>query len=168
MASKQKLYKFKKHPDNPRIIKDSKFKDLLESLKNFPEMQEAKPLIVNEDLVVIGGNQRLAAMRQLGWAEGYVTHVKWPKEKQDDFVILDNTHYGEWDYDILANTFEPAQLDKLGVNVPIDLDNDKEIVFEEDKLPKHKVEVVLENEEEQEKLYNDLISRGYLTTKFSI
>ena len=165
---KTALTKLKKHPENPRIIKDQKFKDLCDSIKEFPEMQKAKPLIVNMQNEVIGGNQRLAAMRHLGYTEAYVTQVDWDIVKQNMFIILDNTHYGDWNYDILANNFDPVELDKLGVNVPIEIDRDDEIVFEEDRLPKHKVEVVLESEDEQEKLYNDLINKGYLATKFSV
>ena len=76
--------------DNPRIIKDEKFHKLVTSLKDFPEMATVRPIVVNKDMVVLGGNMRLKAMNEAGWEEVPVEVVEWPEEKQKEFIIKDN------------------------------------------------------------------------------
>lgn len=83
-------------PPNPRSISDEKFKQLVESLKDFTLMHELRPLVVNEQMVVLGGNMRLRAYKKAGFKEVPVDVVSWPIEKQAEFIIKDNTNYGEW------------------------------------------------------------------------
>tara|TARA_B100000287_G_C20641888_1_gene783770 strand:- start:894 stop:1619 length:726 start_codon:yes stop_codon:yes gene_type:complete len=118
MKKLEKIYKLRKHPKNPRIIKDAKYKKLLTSLKEFPEMMEQRPLIVNNDLEVLGGNMRLIAARESGLKEVWIDKVDWSEDKQKEFMIKDNSSYGEWDWDVLANEWEVDDLEQWGVNVP--------------------------------------------------
>lgn len=108
----------KTNPANPRIIKDDKFKKLVQSLKDFPEMAEAREIIINQDNIVLGGNMRLKAMTAAGWTDVPVKQVDWSQAKQDEFVIKDNASFGEWDWDALANQFDMQQLDDWGIDLP--------------------------------------------------
>ena len=126
MKRLEKIYKIKLHPGNPRLIKDVKFKELVQSLKDFPEMQEKKPIIVNKDLVCLGGNMRLKAGRELGLKEMWIDIADWSEEKQKEFIIKDNNTYGEWDWDILANEWDSEKLNKWNLGVPGGFDEEKE------------------------------------------
>jgi hypothetical protein len=107
----------KTHPDNPRFIKDEKFKKLLKSLQQFPDMMQVRPLIVTNELVILGGNMRYQAMIELGWESTPVIKVNWSLDQQKEFIIKDNVSYGEWDYDVLANEWEAKELNDWGVDV---------------------------------------------------
>ena len=103
--------------DNPRYIKEEKFKKLVQSLKEFPEMANARPIVVNQDMVALGGNMRLKAMQEAGWTEVPVQVVDWSEEKQREFIIKDNVGFGEWDWDELANTWNAEELTEWGLDV---------------------------------------------------
>lgn len=112
------ISKVKPNPDNPRIIKDDRFEKLVKSLKDFPEMSEVRPLVVNKDMVVLGGNMRLRAMKEAGWKQVPVEVVDWPEEKQREFIIKDNIGYGEWDFEVLANEWDQVELEEWGLDIP--------------------------------------------------
>lgn len=122
----------KPNPENPRVIKDEKFQKLVQSLKDFPQMSEAREIVVNTDMVVLGGNMRLRAMQQAGWTEVPVKIVDWTPEQQREFVIKDNASFGEWDYDALGNMYEPVELEAWGLDLP-EFEETKEV--EEDEAP---------------------------------
>lgn len=103
--------------DNPRHISDDKFKQLVQSIKDMPEMLTARPLVVNQDNVVLGGNMRLKALQEVGAAEVPVMRVDWPEDKQRAFIIKDNVSYGEWDWDVLANEWDANELEHWGMDV---------------------------------------------------
>lgn len=113
-----KITDVKSNPNNPRIIKDEKFQKLVQSLKDFPEMAKVRPVVVNSDFVVLGGNMRLKAMKEAGWKEVPVEVVDWPEEKQREFIVKDNVGFGEWDWEILANEWEATDLEKWGLDLP--------------------------------------------------
>jgi len=113
-----KIQDIKLHPSNPRLIKDDAFKKLVESIKDFPEMADAREIIVNKDMVILGGNMRYRAMKELGWKEVPVKVVDWDEEKQRKFVVKDNIQAGEWDWNILANEWSDLPLDDWGLEVP--------------------------------------------------
>jgi len=102
--------------DNPRYIKEEKFKKLVQSLKDFPEMANARPIVVNQDMVALGGNMRLKAMQEAGWSEVPVKIVDWSEEKQREFIIKDNVGFGDWDWDELANTWNSVELEEWGMD----------------------------------------------------
>ncbi len=91
------------NPENPRIIKDYKFDKLVRSIRDFPEMLKLRPIIINKDNVVLGGNMRLKAAIEAGIKEVEVKVADLSSEKEKEFVIKDNSNFGEWDWDILAN-----------------------------------------------------------------
>jgi ParB-like chromosome segregation protein Spo0J len=110
--------KIKANPNNPRIIKDDKFAKLVQSLKDLPEMAKVRPVVVNQDMVVLGGNMRLKAMKEAGWKEAPVEIVDWDEDKQRQFIIKDNVGFGEWDWEMLANEWDAEQLDDWGLIIP--------------------------------------------------
>jgi len=127
---KIKISKLKLHPDNPRFIKDDKFKKLVRSIIDFPQMADARPLVVNKDMVILGGNMRLRAMKEAGWKEAPVLIVDWNEDRQKEFVIKDNVGFGEWDWDDVANNWDDLPLDEWGVDKPApEFEEEKEIPF---------------------------------------
>ena len=128
-----KLSEIKPNPDNPRVIKDAAFKKLVQSIKDFPEMIEAREIVVNIDHVILGGNMRYRALKEAGVSEVPVKIVDWPEDKQREFVIKDNVSGGEWDYDMLANQYEVEELNAWGLDLPGVTDLGAEI--EEDEPP---------------------------------
>ena len=163
---KVKISAIKANSKNPRVIKDDKFKKLVKSIQEFPEMLEKRPLVCYTDVdgkyVVLGGNMRLKASQEIGLKElPIVLADDWTQEQRDEFLIKDNVGFGEWDWDQLANEWNAEKLDEWGLDIPNfetdniqkDLSEDIEIMF--------RLEVVLIDENSQEKLYNELIGRGY-------
>jgi DNA modification methylase len=113
-----KLSDVKSNPNNPRLIKNDKFEKLVQSLKDFPEMAKVRPIVVNQDFVVLGGNQRLRAMKEAGWKQVPIEVVDWSEQQQKEFIIKDNVGFGEWEWDMLANEWEADDLEKWGLDVP--------------------------------------------------
>jgi len=120
----------KPNPNNPRIIKDDKFAKLVKSIKEFPQMMEKRPLVCFTDtdgnLVVLGGNMRLKAAKEVGLKElPVVIADDWTVEQRAEFLIKDNVGFGEWDWDELANDWDAEQLTDWGLDIPgFDLDTD--------------------------------------------
>ena len=107
----------KENPHNPRTITEEKFRKLVKSLKEFPEMLEARPIVINPDGMVLGGNMRLKAAREAGLKEVHVYKATWEEAKQKEFIIKDNVSFGEHDWDILANEWDAAQIESWGLDV---------------------------------------------------
>jgi hypothetical protein len=117
---KVKITEIKTNPDNPRLIKDNKFKKLVQSIKEFPEMLEKRPIVVDENMMILGGNMRFKASQELGLKELYVIIAEgWSDEQKKQFVIKDNSNFGEWDWDILANEWDNKKLIDWGIDLPI-------------------------------------------------
>ncbi len=106
------------NPDNPRSINKAKFEKLKKSIKEFPKMLELRPIVVDENFIVLGGNMRLQALKELGILEApYIQEKDLTEEQKKQFVIKDNTSFGEWDWDILANEWNNTELNEWGVDV---------------------------------------------------
>lgn len=163
MIKKVNIAAIKPNEENPRFITDAKFKKLVKSIKEFPEMLETRPLVVDEDMIVLGGNMRLKALKSAGVFEVPVHQVKgWTQEQKKEFIIKDNLGYGEWDWDIIANNWDIQVLSDWGMDIP-KFEVEKEIEDLSDNIKSmFRVEVELEDENEQEKLYNELIEKGYI------
>lgn len=115
---KVKISDIKSNPENPRLIKDHKFKKLVESIKEFPEMLEKRPIVVDENMMILGGNMRFKASQEVGLKEISIIKAEgWSEKQKKEFVIKDNVNYGEWDWDILANAWENTELNDWGLDV---------------------------------------------------
>ncbi len=114
----EKINNIKLNPNNPRLIKDDKFKKLVQSIKDFPEMLNIRPIVVNTDMVILGGNMRYKACKEAGLKEVPVIITDLSEEKQREFLIKDNTSGGEWDWEVLANEWNSEELEAWGLDVP--------------------------------------------------
>jgi hypothetical protein len=104
--------------NNPRVIKDDKFRKLVQSIKDFPQMLNLRPIVVNDEMVVLGGNMRLRAVQEVGLKEVAIIKASdLTEEQQKEFIIKDNVGFGEWDWDVLANEWEPELLSEWGLDV---------------------------------------------------
>lgn len=151
--------KIKLNPNNPRLIKDDKFKKLVQSIKDFPEMLDIRPIVVNADMIILGGNMRYKACVEAGLKEiPVIVANNLTEEQQREFLIKDNTSGGEWDWEMLANEWDAEQLEDWGLTVNnfntdnINLDN----FFEESNEQKEqKNKIVLEYTDEEFELVNE-------------
>ncbi|WP_292901893.1 ParB N-terminal domain-containing protein [Nonlabens sp.] len=118
MIEKVKLSEVKSNPNNPRLIKDEKFSKLVKSIKEFPKMLEIRPIVVNDEMVVLGGNMRLKACKEAGLKEIPIIKASdLTEEQQREFIIKDNVGFGEWDWDILVNDWQSQELKEWGLDV---------------------------------------------------
>lgn len=109
------------NPSNPRIIKDDKFKKLVNSIKEFPQMLELRPIVVDSNMVVLGGNMRLKACIAAGLQEVDILIAdQLTEEQKAEFIIKDNVGFGEWDWDLLANEWDVEALTDWGLELPFD------------------------------------------------
>jgi len=130
---KVKISDIKLNPNNPRLIKDDKFAKLVQSVKEFPEMMEKRPIVCVTDadgkLYPLGGNMRLKALQELGYKEISDNWIlladEWTEEQRREFVIKDNVGFGEWDWEELANEWDSEELEEWGLDLPED-DNDNQ------------------------------------------
>jgi DNA modification methylase len=129
---KVKITEVKTNPNNPRLIKDDKFKKLVKSIKEFPQMLELRPIVVNDDMVVLGGNMRLKACKEAGLKEVPIIKASdLTDEQQKEFIVKDNVGFGEWDWDVLANEWDAVQLEEWGLD-GFPFDTETELEAEED------------------------------------
>lgn len=130
-----KLTTIKSNPNNPRVIRDEKFKKLVKSIEEFPKMMALRPMVVNEDMVVLGGNMRLKALKELGYKEVPEEWIKSAKDLTEDeirrFIIADNVGFGEHDWELLANEWDAEELADWGLDIP-GFDIAEELEAEED------------------------------------
>jgi len=124
---KFKIGEIKLNPNNPRLIKDDKFEKLVKSIKEFPEMLDIRPIVVNSDMVILGGNMRFKACKEAGLKEiPVIVADNLTEEQQREFLIKDNTSGGEWDFEVLANEWDNEQLEDWGLDlVGFDIDSDE-------------------------------------------
>jgi len=121
-VDKVKISEVKTNPKNPRLIKDDKFRKLVKSIQEFPQMLELRPIVVDENNIVLGGNMRLKACKEAGMKEVYIVKAEGLTELQkDEFIVKDNVGFGEWDWDMLANEWDTEKLDEWGLDLPVDL-----------------------------------------------
>ena len=113
-----KISVIRPNTDNPRVIRDNKFKKLVASVKEFPEMLKLRPIVVNKDMIILGGNMRYKACIEAGLKEVWVLKAAdLTKEQENEFIVKDNVGFGEWDWDILANIWDTKKLKDWGLDV---------------------------------------------------
>tara|TARA_R110000823_G_scaffold218314_1_gene347575 strand:+ start:27 stop:674 length:648 start_codon:yes stop_codon:yes gene_type:complete len=121
------------HPKNPRFIRSEKYLEQKQSIIETPEMMDLRPVLIDENNIILGGHQRWRACKELKWkdipviqytremhlkSESWTVYGKTYEDVGAEVAIKDNTHYGEFDWNILANQWELDDLQKWGVNVP--------------------------------------------------
>ena len=143
-----KISEIKLNPENPRLIKDDKFKKLVNSIKEFPEMLKIRPIVVNKDMIILGGNMRFKACKEAGLKEIPVIIANELTSNQErEFLIKDNVSGGEWDWSLL-NDWDKDELDAWGLDVPELKETEKLSILEFESIyyePKNKPEINLEN-----------------------
>jgi len=150
-----KINLIKPNPNNPRIIKDDKFKKLVQSIKDFPQMLELRPIVIDENNIVLGGNMRLKACQELGLKDVPTIYAKdLTEEQKKEFIIKDNVGFGEWNWDELANDWDEELLVEWGLDLPIgqqidELEDGDEILLEQaiQLKPKREYVVIMCDEE---------------------
>lgn len=151
-----KLSELKTNPTNPRTIKDDKFKKLVQSLKDFPEMMEKRPLVCVMDasdgkLYPLGGNMRLKALQELKYKEIPDSWVMiaddWTEKQRNEFIIKDNVGFGEWDWDMLENDWDADDLEHWGLDLPVKTELNEVDLFDIN-LPFYEPSEICPNENE--------------------
>ena len=140
------IKEIKTNPLNPRIIKDDKYKKLVKSIQEFPEMLELRPLVIDENNIVLGGNMRLRVLQELKYKQVPCVRAKdLTAEQKNEFIIKDNLGYGEWDWDVLGNDWDAELLDAWGLENPNseDFEEDTIIVPNEEEIRFYKKTYVL-------------------------
>jgi ParB-like chromosome segregation protein Spo0J len=168
-----KINEVKSNPNNPRIIKDDKFKKLVASIKELPQMLELRPIVVNEDMVVLGGNMRLKACKEAGLKEiPIIKASELNEEQQRAFIIKDNVGFGEWDWDALANEWDAEQLQEWGLDVwKVEEEPSLDELIGEEKNKPASMKITFESPEQLQKAEIDiqeLLDRKYSGAYFSV
>ena len=122
-----KLKDIKSNPNNPRIIKDERFDKLKKSIKEFPKMMALRPMVINQDNIVLGGNMRLKALKELGYKNLPEEWIKRAEDLTDEearrFIIADNVGFGEHDWEMLANEWDSVELEDWGLDAWQNIDD---------------------------------------------
>ena len=165
MKQQVKISKVKGNPNNPRIIKNDKFIKLVKSIQEFPEMLKLRPIVVDEDMIVLGGNMRLKASKDAGLKEVWIEIAEGLTEEQKkEFIVKDNVGFGEWEWDMLANEWDSVQLAEWGLDVwqnEDDEQNNDVNDISDNISEEYRVEIELNSEREQEQVFNELTKKGY-------
>jgi hypothetical protein len=167
------INEIKPNPNNPRIIKDDKFKKLVKSIQDFPQMLELRPIVIDENNIVLGGNMRLKACIEAGLKDVPVKQAKeLTEEQKKEFIVKDNVGYGEWDWDDLANNWDEQLLTEWGLDIPnfiLEPIGDDLIGEDKNKPPVIKITFVnVEQLQQAEIDITELIDRKYPKAFFSV
>jgi hypothetical protein len=112
----EKIDKLIANDSNPRKISRKAYESLKKSLRDFPEMKQLREIVVDENLTILGGHQRIYALKELGYSDVTIKQVTGLTDKQKrEFIIKDNTASGEWDTDVIANLWDIEELENWGV-----------------------------------------------------
>ena len=153
-----KISEVKLNPNNPRLIKDDNFKKLVKSIIDFPEMLNIRPIVVNDDMIILGGNMRYKACKEAGLKEVPIIKASnLSEDKQREFLIKDNVSGGEWDWAMLKNEWDNLKLDEWGLELPLDEQIEKleegeslEIPKSLQVIPKKEYIIIMADEESDE------------------
>ena len=167
----------KTNPKNPRIIKDDKYRKLVKSIQEFPDMINKRPLVTFTDkdgkYVVLGGNMRLKALNELKYKEiPIIVADEWTEEQKAEFLIKDNVGFGEWDWDQLTNEWDVEKLDEWGLDLPIFMEEPSldELIGEEKNKPAS-MKITFKTVEQLQEAENDiqeLIDRKFQGAFYSV
>ena len=159
-----KLSELKLNERNPRQIKGAAFEKLKKSVKELPKMMRLRPIVIDADGVILGGNMRYRALQALGYSEIPNEWVKvaddLTEEEKQRFIIEDNVQFGEWDFDMLFNEWDTPSLEDWGVDLPKNGFVADEEIEDLDFKPSLRIEIICKDEEQQQELYNRFIGEG--------
>jgi ParB-like chromosome segregation protein Spo0J len=172
-VSKVKITEVKNNPSNPRLIKDDKFKRLVKSIQDFPQMLELRPIVVDENSIVLGGNMRLKACKEAGLKEVYIVKAEnFTEEQKQEFIVKDNVGFGEWDWDMLANEWDTEKLTDWGLDLPVFMDEPSyEDLIGEEKNKPASMKITFKTVEQLQEAENDiqeLIDRKFQGAFYSV
>lgn len=160
-----KLSTIRPNPKNPRVLRDDKFQKLKKSIGDFPKMMELRPIVVDDDGVILGGNMRFRALQDIYGKNGEVPDA-WVKRADDltedekkQFIIKDNSSFGEWDWDVLANEWDAEELEEWGIDLQSDTTDERPDLSMMIDV-EYKLELTLNSEREQQEFYNEMKERG--------
>lgn len=161
------LHTIKRNEDNPRKIDVDKLKKLKKSIEEFSQMMELRPIVVDNHNIILGGNMRYQALIDLGYKEVNASWIKkasnLTNEEKKRFIIADNVGFGDWDWQILEDEWDMEELASWGLeSTRWDTDDSAEDDEETDIGFSYQLVVELEDEEQQEKLFNELQNKGYI------
>ena len=170
---KVKINAIKTNPKNPRLIKDDKFKKLVKSIQEFPQMLELRPIVVDENNIILGGNMRYKACIEAGLKEVYILKAEDLTEQQkDEFIVKDNVGFGEWDWNILANEWDTEKLTDWGLDLPVFMDEPSyEDLIGEEKNKPASMKITFTSPEQLQKAeieIQELLDRNYSGAYFSV
>ena len=162
----------KPNPNNPRLIKDDKFKKLVKSIQEFPEMLNLRPIVINADNIVLGGNMRLKACKEAGLKQVPVILAEdLTEEQQKQFIIKDNVGFGEWDWEDLANNWNAEELSEWGLDIPNFAPMQEEEFNNQEKINVPTLKITFREPEELQSAENDIkeiLDRKYPNAMCSI
>jgi len=172
-VDKVKINSIKTNPKNPRLIKDDKFKKLVNSIKGFPQMLELRPIVVDENNIILGGNMRHKACIEAGLKEVYIVQAKdLTQQQKDEFIVKDNVGFGEWDWDILANEWNTDKLENWGLSLPVFMDEPSyEDLIGEEKNKPASMKITFTSPEQLQKAeieIQEILDRNYSGAYFSV
>ena len=172
-VDKVKINEVKTNPKNPRLIKDDKFRKLVKSIEEFPQMLELRPIVVDENNIVLGGNMRLKACKEAGLKEVHIVKAEGLTELQkDEFIVKDNVGFGEWDWDMLANEWDVEKIQDWGLDLPLILDEPSyEDLIGEEKNKPASMKITFKTVEQLQEAENDiqeLIDRKFQGAFYSV
>lgn len=147
-TKKVKLSEIKPNPDNPRSIKNDQMERLVKSLQEFPDMMEIREIVVDENMMILGGNMRYQAMKKLKEKQAIVKIVSGlSAEQKREFIVKDNASFGQWDFDILANKWDNLPLFDWGIkeleSIPGNENNEQLEQKEKEIKPYKKIHILL-------------------------
>jgi hypothetical protein len=131
MREKANINDIKQSPDNPRFITESKLDLLVKSLQQDPELLFIRPIVVDQDNVIIGGNMRYKAARKLGYQDVWIIRTNFTPEQKEEFIIKDNVNNGEWNYTMIKDLFDTEQVLDWGIDIPTWMDVDTKDLYED-------------------------------------
>jgi hypothetical protein len=172
---KVKIGTVKPNPNNPRLIKDDKFAKLVKSIQDFPQMMEIRPIVVNDDMIVLGGNMRLKAAKEAGLKTIPIIKASdLTEEQQREFIIKDNVGFGQWDWDMIANEWDVEQVGEWGLDVPVFTTLDEptgDDLIDDEKNKPATMKITFESPEQLQKAEIDIqeiLDRKYKGAYFSV
>jgi len=159
---KVSIHSIRENPHNPRTITEEKFRKLVESIRQFPEMLEARPIVIDQSKTILGGNMRWKAAKEAGLQEVPVYMARWDEEKNPQFIIKDNVGFGEWDWDMLANEWDAVDLQDWGLDVwSVDKEESDEITEDTYNFGEQWfLSVELDDEKQTQEWYQKLMEAG--------